>query len=216
MCGRYTLNLRAETFADVYGVQAPLDFAPRYNIAPTQAAPILRLDQAGMLEAVNLRWGFPAVQGKPLINARSETVQQKPSFAAAFFARRALVPATGYYEWALRSGHKQPYLLHLEHQAPLAFAGLWTRDHDEQPCFTVLTAAASDATRAIHDRQPVILEPQAWQTWLAPETPRQALEAMLHADERLLAYPVSLRVGHVGNDDAGLLEPLPVMRDLFD
>ena len=124
MCGRYTLNLRLESFAGVYGVQAPLGFAPRFNIAPTQLAPIVRPDPSGVLEAIMLRRGFPAVQGRPLINARAETVLEKPSFRAAFRSRRALVPATGYFEWqTLESGKKQPHLLHVA-QEPLAFAGL--------------------------------------------------------------------------------------------
>ena len=207
MCGRYTLNLRSETFASVYGAQVPLGFAPRFNIAPTQTAPVLRPDPDGVLEAIMLRWGFPAVQGRPLINARSETVLEKPSFRAAFRSRRALVPATGYYEWQTLNGDKkQPHLLHVAQQ-PVAFAGLWTTDGDTE-CFTVITTAAGEGTRAIHNRQPVILEAEAWQTWLAPDAEPRDLTALLHADERLEAYPVTSSVGSVKNDDPSLLERL--------
>ena len=207
MCGRYTLNLRSESFADAYGVQTPLGFAPRFNIAPTQLAPVVRPDPSGVLEAIMLRWGFPAIQGRPLINARAETVVEKPSFRAAFRSRRALVPATGYFEWqTLESGKKQPHLLHVAQQ-PLAFAGLWTTDGDLE-CFTVITTAAGEGTRAIHDRQPVILEAETWQTWLAPDASPRDLTALLHADQRLEMYPVKSNVGSVKNDDATLLERL--------
>lgn len=207
MCGRYTLNLRSETFASAYGVQAPLGFAPRFNIAPTQPAPVVRPDPSGVLEAVMLRWGFPAVQGRPLINARGETVLEKPSFRTAFRSRRLLVPATGYFEWqTLTAGKKQPHLLHVA-QEPLAFAGLWTKDGDLE-CFTVITTAAGESTRAIHDRQPVILEAEAWQTWLAPGAEPRDLTELLHANTRLEAYPVKSNVGSVKNDDASLLDRL--------
>ena len=208
MCGRFTVNLTNESFAKAYGVQLPLEFTPRFNIAPTQRAPVIRPDERGILEAIELRWGFPAVQGRPLINARAETVTEKPSFRAAFRTRRILVPSTGYHEWkASETGSKQPYHLRLESQEPFAFAGLWTQDNDLE-CFTIITTAANDATRAIHDRQPVILEPEAWQTWLAPDASPRDLMELLHADDRLEAYPISTRVGSVKNDDAGLLEEL--------
>jgi putative SOS response-associated peptidase YedK len=207
VCGRYTLNLRSETFADAYGVQPPLDFAPRYNIAPTQSAPIIRPDADGILESLMLRWGFPAVQGRPLINARGETVNQKPSFREAFHERRVLVPSTGYFEWQTRGTQKQPFHLRLEEQSPFAFAGLWTRDA-EREVFTIITTSANDATRAIHDRQPVILEAESWQAWLDPDAAPRDLTDLLHSHERLEAYPVSNRVGSVKNDDAALLEGL--------
>ena len=208
MCGRYTLNLRGEAFADAYGVQPPLNFAPRFNIAPTQAAPILRPDSAGGLEATLLRWGFPAVQGRPLINARGETVDAKPSFRESFRTRRILVPATGYHEWkASGTGSKQPYHLRLESQAPFAFAGLWTTD-DSLGRFAIITTSANEATRGIHDRQPVILEPQDWQAWLAPDANPRDLTGLLHPHAGLEAYPISTRVGSVKNDDPSLLEGL--------
>jgi putative SOS response-associated peptidase YedK len=207
MCGRYTLNLTKETFAGVYGVQAPLDFHARFNVAPMQRAPVIRPDPDAVLEAVMLRWGFAPVQGRPLINARAETVMDKPSFRAAYRTRRIIVPNTGYFEWqTLEDGKKQPHLLHVAQQ-PLAFAGLWTQDGDEE-CFTVITTSASDHTRAIHDRAPVILEPGDWQTWLAPDASPRDLAALLHSDPRLEAYPVSSRVGSVKNDDPSLLERL--------
>ena len=168
---------------------------------------MLRPDADGMLEAIMLRWGFPAVMGRPLINARSETIIEKPSFRTAFRSRRVLVPNTGYYEWqTLENGKKQPHLLHVAQQ-PLAFAGLWTTDGDLE-CFTVITTAAGEGTRAIHDRQPVILEPEMWQTWLAPDASSRDLTALLHADQRLESYPVKSNVGSVKNDDASLLERL--------
>ena len=130
-----------------------------------------------------------------------------PARIAAFRSRRALVPATGYYEWqTLEGGKKQPHLLHVAQQ-PLAFAGLWTTDGDTE-CFTVITTAAGENTRAIHDRQPVILEAETWQTWLAPDANPRDLTALLHADQRLEAYPVKSNVGSVKNDDASLLERL--------
>jgi putative SOS response-associated peptidase YedK len=207
VCGRYTLNLRSETYQDAYGVQPPLDFAPRYNIAPTQPAPIIRPNEDGMLESLMLRWGFPAVQGRPLINARGETVNQKPSFREAFKARRVLVPGTGYHEFLSSGTVKQPYHFRLRSQEPLAFAGLWTRDGTAE-CFTVLTTDAHDSTRHIHNRQPVILEPEDWQMWLSPEADPRALTELLHPHNGLEAYPISPRVGNWRNDDPELLEEL--------
>jgi putative SOS response-associated peptidase YedK len=208
VCGRYTLNLRSETYADAYGVQPPLDFSPRYNIAPTQAAPIIRPDADGLLESLMLRWGFPAVQGRPLINARGETVDAKPSFREAFRSRRILVPGTGYHEFmSSGTGPKQPYHFRLRSQEPLAFAGLWTRD-GEAECFTVLTTDAHDSTRHIHDRQPVILEPEDWQAWLSPESDSRDLTTLLRPHDGLEAYPICARVGNWRNDDPELLEEL--------
>jgi len=224
MCGRYSLTSPVEAMAQLFGFPDRPNLAPRYNIAPTQQAPVVRLHGTGR-ELALLRWGLvphwakdPSIAAR-LINARAETVAEKPSFRDAFRRRRCLVPADGYYEWQKLAGARQPWRMVLaggETQSrPFAFAGLWERwagpDGAALETFTILTTEANTATRDIHPRMPVVLEPDAHALWLEPTADRRALEAVLkpYPSAAMTAYKVGRRVGNVRHDDAGLIAPLP-------
>jgi len=177
MCGRFTLRAKFQALADYFGVGTlqPLDLRPRYNVAPTQRVFTLRLDDDGQRQFALLRWGLiPSWAkdekiGNSLINARAETVATKPSFRSAFVKRRCLVVADGYYEWQKTDAGKQPYLIHRPDDAPFGFAGLWERwGPDKLESCTIITTEASDPLRHLHDRMPIILDPEAWPLWLDP------------------------------------------------
>jgi putative SOS response-associated peptidase YedK len=208
MCGRYTLTIRRQRFEAVYGVQAPLDFMPRYNIAPTQNAPIIR-QEAGELNASLVRWGFRTQHSSaPIINARAETIHEKTLFRLSLQDRRCLIPASGWYEWRVIDGKKQPYYLSADEQSELAFAGIWTaRENTEQ--FAIITTAANESLEHVHNRMPVILPRERWQVWLA-DTPLEEVLTMLepYPARDTDAWMVGARVGNVRNEGEDLLEPL--------
>lgn len=221
MCGRYTLSVPAETIAQHFGLEAVPDLAPRFNIAPTQAAPVVRLSterEAPVLDA--LRWGLVPAWAKDasgaarLINARAETAADKPSFRSALRRRRCLVPADGFYEWRAEGGAKQPYHIARPDGAPFAFAGLWEgwrRGAEPLETFTILTTDANAALRPLHDRMPVILDPADYALWLDPTATDPALvqPLLVPAPDDLLTYvAVGRAVNHVGNDDPTLVRPV--------
>ena len=164
-------------------------YPPRYNIAPTMDALVVRETPAGEREAVMLRWGLvpawakdPAI-GSRMFNARAEGVADKPAFRAAFRRRRCLVPADGFYEWQpVAGGRKQPYFIRLASGAPLALAGLWEQwrglDGDAIATFTIVTTAANEAMRAFHDRMPVLVAPADHDEWLSSPNPSALLAAV--------------------------------------
>jgi putative SOS response-associated peptidase YedK len=227
MCGRYTLTVPLSNLVDVFEVPPPVfDYQPRYNIAPTQEVPVVAQDDRGRRMGL-LRWGLipswardPAM-GSRLINARSETVAEKPAFRSAFQRRRCLVPADGFYEWKREGGAaegksaKTPYWIHMASRDPFAFAGLWERwDPREGPpvhTFTILTTEASKTLRHIHPRMPVILPPEGYGEWL--DTAREApdLQDLFRPlpGESLEAHPVSTLVNSPRNDDPTCIEPAP-------
>jgi putative SOS response-associated peptidase YedK len=155
MCGRYGLALTADEFYRTYNAQAPLGFTANDRISAGKPGTVIRLNADSEREALTLPWGSTLHDGKPLLNARGETVATKPTFRAAFALGRVLVPATAFWE----RGHR----MHLKHH-PFALAGIAGGDR-----FWIVTAAASPATRAVHDRVPVVLEPGDWDQWLAPD-----------------------------------------------
>lgn len=222
MCGRYSITKPAEALQRVFRFEGPCpNLPPRYNVAPTQDAPIVRLakDRATR-ELAQLRWGLvPFWSDGPddrysMINARAETVRKKPAYRQAFSRRRCLVPADGFYEWKKANGGKQPYRI-VPSDAPeglMAFAGLWERwspnEADGEPIesFTIVVTAANEQLAEIHDRMPVVLEPDDWDAWLTSSADdAAALLRPLPAD-RLEAYPVSKRVNNPSNDDPGCVE----------
>lgn len=226
MCGRFTAKLTWQQLHDLYEIDAPepapdeLDLKPRYNIAPTQTVPIVRLNSAGRREIAFLRWGLIPFWSKDAkiayrtINARAETVATAPAFRAAFKKRRCLVPASGFYEWKkLADGDKQPYFIGLRDGAPFAFAGLWERwDKGEAPVetFTIITGEPNSLVAPLHNRMPVILEPDHYEPWLAAADPAipQALLQPFPA-QLMTAYRVGKRVNNARNDDAAMMEPAP-------
>ena len=221
MCGRYTMSIPAETLARHFGLDAVPDVAPRFNIAPTQAAAVVRLSTAREVPVLDfLRWGLVPAWAKDasgagrLINARAETAADKPSFRSAFRHRRCLVPADGFYEWRTEGGAKQPYRITRPDGAPIAFAGLWERwGKGDEPLetFTILTTAANAVLQPLHDRMPVIVDPIDFALWLDPTATDPALvERLLVAppDDALTYYPVGRAVNSVGNDDPSLVAPV--------
>lgn len=232
MCGRYTLALPLSRIVDAFRVSQVTmeEWPPRYNIAPTQAAPAVVRDGEGERRLGLLRWGLvpgwaddPSI-GNRMINARAETAASKPAFRNAFRRRRCLVPADGFYEWRKPDsgkGAKTPFHIRRADGEPLAFAGLWERwrprtgegEGGGEPLhtFTLLTTAASEWMKPLHHRMPVILEPEEWADWLDEEAEPEALESLVQAPRHppLEAVEVSTRVNSPGNDDEGCVEPVP-------
>jgi putative SOS response-associated peptidase YedK len=219
MCGRYSLEARSSEIVEALGLAEAISVEPRYNIAPTQHVPIVRIDAgtgARRLQAV--RWGLTPAWARgprPIINARSETIAEKPSFRSSFQRRRCLVPATGFYEWQKIGSAKQPFCIRQRDGGVFAFAGIWERyrDDDGTPAdgFAILTCAPNRTMEPIHNRMPVILDAAAYALWLDPEVQSSGpLAALMVAapDDRLTAYPVSSRVNSPAHDDAECIEPL--------
>ncbi|MYC27259.1 MAG: SOS response-associated peptidase [Nitrospira sp. SB0662_bin_26] len=222
MCGRYTLTCTPEVLAEAFRLEAAPDHQPRYNVAPSHSVVCVRAAlPARKREAVTLRWGLiPSWAGEPakgmnLINARAETVAEKPSFRKPFRERRCLVPADGYYEWKREGLRKQPYHIRLNSERPFAFAGLWDRwtgaDGKTIESCAILTTTPNERLASIHDRMPVILPPVAYEPWLDPgsqdATRLLPFLASYPADE-MIAVPVSRLVNDPRVDDARCLEAL--------
>ena len=221
MCGRYTLSTRRLHLLEERLKTTFPEIAPRYNIAPSQDVPVIRTTDQGY-ELAMARWGLVPAWAKDtktgyrMINARAETVAEKPAFRSAFRHRRCLIPADGFYEWKQLDGRKQPYHIRMKDGALFTFAGLWEHWHGEddetiESCSIIVTAA-NDLVRSIHDRMPVIVAPENYALWLDPEvTPAEPLKPLLrpYAAELMTASPVSARVNNPKNDDAALIEPLP-------
>lgn len=231
MCGRLSQNLTWQQIYTLYTlpVATPrLDPQPRYNGAPTQDFALCRLDESGMRSMAVLRWGLVPSWAKDvkigarLINARAETVQEKPSFRSAFRARRCLIPANGWFEWKRTGGTggvKQPYFLALEHGSPLSFAALWEqwgRGGQHLETFTIITTEASAALADVHDRQPAVVDPDDFTDWLDPGTPPETLKEIIGTPHEgpYEIRPVSDRVNRVANDTPDILAPL-VRNTLF-
>jgi putative SOS response-associated peptidase YedK len=178
MCGRYALAASAPDLAAWFHINNTLPFGPRINVAPTMEVPVVRERLAGGRELVALRWGLipywaeDAKIGYRLINARSESAADKPSFREPFIKRRCLVPATGFYEWKKAGRLREPFFIHPREGKLMAFAGLWDQWRDPegkeiQSC-TILTTAANELVRPIHDRMPAIIPSQLYDRWLDP------------------------------------------------
>ncbi|MGB8700184.1 MAG: SOS response-associated peptidase [Thermosynechococcaceae cyanobacterium] len=218
MCGRFTLAKSPERVASAFNLGAVPHFPPRYNIAPSQPVGVIVLrNDSTMPEFRLMRWGLipawakdPAI-GANLINARSETVAEKPSFRSAFKYRRCLIPTDGFYEWQkLARGMKQPFYFSMADNALFAFAGLWESWNDIETC-TILTTSANSLLQTVHDRMPVILQPDHYARWLDPHIhdSRQLAELLKpFPDKAMQAVPVSTRVNSAKVDDALCIEPL--------
>ena len=219
MCGRYALYSPADAIADLFDATAEIDdLAPRYNAAPMQWLPVIRRRPSGERVIHALRWGLLPSWAKDetiaarLINARAETLSEKPAFRAAYRARRCIVPADGFYEWAKRPDGKQPYFIHAPDGTVLAFAGLWERwirpaDAEVIDSFTILTTEANPRIQPLHDRMPVILAPEVVDVWLDRATDPARLSELLtpFPEERLAMHPVSRAVGNVRNEGPELI-----------
>lgn len=222
MCSRYSLTSPPEAVRAYFGYVNDEPFPPRYNIAPTQPVPIVRRSQAGIRELVLVRWGLiPSWVKEPgsfstLINARSETAADKPSFRGAMRHRRCLVPADGFYEWTGAAGTKQPHLVRPARGGPMAMAGLWEHwlgaDGSELETMAILTTTASPDLAWLHDRMPVILPPAAFEAWLdcRSGSAREIVALLAPAQEGLLAtVAVSRRLNNPRNEGPEVQEPVP-------
>ena len=220
MCGRYVITSAPEAIRALFRYQEQPNFPPRFNVAPSQPIPIVRLAD-GKRQFALVRWGLlPSWVKDPktfalLINARGESVIDKPAFRAAMKRRRCLIPADGFYEWQAGGSRKQPYFIRLKSGAPMAFAGLWEcwtgPNGEELETAAIVTTNANRALGHIHDRMPVILAPEAFDLWLnCAEVDAQTAAALITPapDDLFEAYPVSTDVNRVANDNAKLLEPL--------
>ncbi|MFZ4603352.1 MAG: SOS response-associated peptidase [Caulobacterales bacterium] len=219
MCGRYVYTLPADAMAQLFRLARFEDYAPRWNVAPSQTIPIVRTGADGAREGVLVRWGLhPAWMKEPpgaksMINARAEGCAEKPFFRDAYKRRRAIVPADGLYEWRREGAVKTPYFIRRTDRLPIAFAGLWERwrgpDGGEVETAAILTTAANGDVAHLHDRMPVMLDAADFDLWLDPQAPRPAVDLLLRAPpEGLLeAYPVSRAVNSPSNEGPNLIAP---------
>ncbi len=221
MCGRFTLSQPINAIASVFNLAQIPPLEPRYNIAPTQLVPSILSAPGGEKQLQMLRWGLipawakdPAI-GAKLINARAETVSEKPSFKSAFKRRRCLIVADGFYEWQRQDGKKQPYYFRLQNGHPFAFAGLWEQwkspEEQEITSCTILTTAANDLLRPIHDRMPVILDSDRYELWLDPKVEKsEILQPLLHPYQAdlMTSYAVSTKVNNPKNNTSECINSL--------
>jgi putative SOS response-associated peptidase YedK len=219
MCGRFALPWPSKKVQEHFMLPDIPEMTPRYNIAPSQSVAVIRqmskdrLRQFGML-----RWGLIPFWAKDkkigykMINARGETITEKPSFRAAFKKRRCLVAAGGFYEWQHKGGTKQPYYIKLKIDSLLGFAGLWESWHDPngetiESC-TIITTYANTLVQEIHDRMPVIIQPEHYDAWLGVSEEQDTLLQFLKPfpAEEMVAYPVSSTVNNPKNDSPDCLQ----------
>jgi putative SOS response-associated peptidase YedK len=221
MCGRFTLALNRDGLQQAFpDFTAPAEMAPRYNIAPTQPIPVVPNNAENSVEFFN--WGLipswakdPKI-GNRMINARSETLAEKPSFRAAYKRRRCLVLADGFYEWQRVPGRKTkiPTYIRMQSDEPFAFAGLWESWHSGDGSHilscTIITTTPNELLESIHNRMPVILARDDYGTWLDPEERKaEDLQALLrpYPAAEMRAYPVSTMVNSPQNDAPELIVP---------
>jgi putative SOS response-associated peptidase YedK len=218
MCGRFTLHTPYDQLGEHFGIADMPETAASYNIAPSQTVPAVRVGEQRR-ELVMLRWGLVPAWARDakttyrMINARAESVAEKPAYRTAFRRRRCLVPADGFYEWRQTADGKQPYYIRMKNAGIFAFAGLWEHweGNDEviESC-TIIVTEANDIIRPVHDRMPVIIAPADYTQWLDPERQEPAsLRPLLrpYPAEAIEVYPVSRRVNSPKNNDAECIAP---------
>lgn len=215
MCGRYLVTSPVDALAGLFGFEQRPNMAPRWNLAPTQSAPVVKAAEGGRALSF-LRWGLvpswakDAASGPPLINARGETVAEKPSFRQAFKTGRCLVPTDGFYEWSGKGKEKRAFFA--RPSGPIAFAGVsstWRGpDGVEIDSFAIVTTTATGPIAEVHHRAPVTVAPEDFEAWLSE--PASALDLIAPPPADLFELvEVDGRVGDVRQDDPGLIEPKP-------
>ncbi len=224
MCGRYSLTTPGDILAQAFDVLVPeVSWSARYNIAPGTNVPVVRGGDSSERVLDSIFWGLlPRWRKKAtdprLINARSETAAEKPSFRAAFRENRCLFPADGFYEWKKVPGGKSPQLMRRPDRAPFAMAGIFElgrkEDPERKPSGSILTTAANQTLAEIHDRMPVVLAPDQWGPWLDSDTPLDVLMSLCRpaSEDYFEVTSVSSRVNNPRNDDELCLEPAGSLR----
>ena len=223
MCGRYRLSRRKQIIEEHFdAVSGDEDWNPRYNIAPTQPVPVIRQSPKEPIRELSLmRWGLIPSWAKDasgaarMINARSETASAKPAFRDPLKLRRCLIPADAFYEWQRTAKSRQPYCFEVNDGKLFAFAGLWDRWKDAggnwvKTC-SILTTTPNAVTSVVHDRMPVILDPDIYDLWLDPGMTDVAAASDLlkpYDARRMRCYPVSARINHAANDDEQCSRPV--------
>ena len=222
MCGRFALYSDPFILAKRFGVEALPELRPRYNVAPSQSIPIVR-EEIGARRFALARWGLiphwakDTKIGYHTINARAETVAEKPAFRNAFKRRRCLIPADGFYEWQAIPGSKvkQPWFIVLRDREPMAFAGLWEQwrspEGEELESCSIIVTDANELMQPIHERMPVILAPGDWNAWLETDAKDAGgLQNLLkpYSAEDMAAWPVSMKVNSPRNDVEECVEAL--------
>lgn len=218
MCGRFVINIPLDVFIKFFGLKDVSDFPPHYNVTPTQPVPVIREVSDGSRQLTMMRWGLVPTWakevGEGLINARSETAAEKPSFRHALRQRRCIIPSSGFYEWAKVDGKKVPHYVRMTDGSPMPFAGLWEswRSPEGQALetCTILTTTANATVAPIHDRMPVILHPDEFGLWLDRQV--HEVEKLVplftpYPSDRLTAYPVSSLVNSPANDSPACIGP---------
>jgi putative SOS response-associated peptidase YedK len=222
MCGRFTLTASGEELADEFGLAEAPELTPRYNVAPTQPVLVVRARTAGR-RAEWMKWGiaFPPAKGrKPplLINARAETLGERPAWKDALWRRRCLVPADGFYEWKAEGGRKQPFYVARRDGRPFALAGLWQPRFtpDGEASCTIVTTEPLPPVSNLHDRMPVLLAPDGRSLWLDEDADRESVVKLLvtpSLPDELVAHPVGPLVNNAHNEDPACREPLGASSD---
>jgi putative SOS response-associated peptidase YedK len=220
MCGRYAITTAPEAMRSLFRYPDQPNFPPRYNVAPTQPIAIVRFWE-GQPRFALVRWGLiPSWVKDPrafslLINARGESVLEKPAFRSAMRYRRCLIPADGFYEWRKDGERKRPYYVHRRGGGLIAFAGLWEAwsgpNGEEMETAAIVTTAANQTLQPVHDRMPVIVPPEAFDLWLdCRKVDAEAAAALIvpAPDDLLELYEVSTAVNRAANDSAALIEPV--------
>ena len=223
MCGRYTLSAPSDLIEDLLELDESVELQPRFNIAPTQEAPVvLQRDSSVSRRLEALRWGLVPFWAKDrsigdrMINARSETVVEKPAFRASFKRKRCLVVADGFYEWQATGGPKQPFFFRLTSSEPFAMAGLWDRwdnsaDGSCLETFAILTTEPNSVVEPVHKRMPVILKRADYDAWLDPDDQdTNRLQEMLvpYPHTEMEGIPVSTYVNNPANQGPRCVEPI--------
>ena len=211
MCGRYSLTSALDELRDYFAAEGQIDFDASYNISPGSSLPIVRLDNDEK-HLVKCHWGLKPRWAKAdnnfqAINARAETIAEKPSFKDAFKRRRCLIPVNGFFEWKRDGKYKQPYYFNINNNSLFAFAGIWERweqNTEVLESYAIITTEANAVMQSIHHRMPVILHPEDHTKWLS-DGPHDLL---IPYQDELSCYPINERVNSPANNDKELLEPV--------
>ena len=236
MCGRYTLSPKPSELLTLFSLVDTPELLPRFNIAPTQTVPVVRqrtqqepsvgTSSQSPNQLVLMRWGLvprwaPSKGTKPLINARAETIHEKPSFKEAYQQRRCLIPASGFFEWQKNGRQKQPFYIGVEKWKPFAMAGIWEIWQQDDGQFitscAIITTDANTLVQDLHNRMPVIIAPKDFQVWLEGNPtsgpPKELLAPF--PNEQMQAVPVSNYVNSIKNEGPRCIKPAPLQQSLF-